>query len=80
MSVSTCPIRSVSFGRTVASRSFSRDFTAELLARPTNVALQKDAIYFANLGKYHIGRIEHPSRASGRGQTLSRQRSPEINE
>ena len=37
-----------------------RDFTAELLARPTNVALQRDAIYFANLGKYHIGRIEHP--------------------
>ena len=37
-----------------------RDFTAALLARPTNVALRTNAIYFTNLGKYHIGRIEHP--------------------
>ena len=37
-----------------------RDCTGELLMRPTNIALQHDAIYFANLGGYHIGRIEHP--------------------
>jgi gluconolactonase len=40
-----------------------RDYLAELLNRPTNVALQKNAIYFANLGGYHIGKIEHPLEA-----------------
>jgi gluconolactonase len=36
-----------------------RDFTAELLNRPTNVALRRDEIYFSNLGGWNIGRIEH---------------------
>ncbi len=36
-----------------------RDFTGELLNRPTNIALRKDAIYFSNLGGYHIGKINH---------------------
>ena len=36
-----------------------RDSMAELLNRPTNIALCKDAIYFSNLGGYHIGKINH---------------------
>lgn len=36
-----------------------RDFMAELLNRPTNIALHKDAIYFSNLGGDHIGKINH---------------------
>ena len=37
-----------------------RDPLAEWMNRPTNVALRKDEIYFANLGGWHIGAIEHP--------------------
>jgi gluconolactonase len=34
------------------------DKTGELLNRPTNIALQKDKIFFANLGGWHIGSFE----------------------
>jgi len=34
------------------------DRTGELLNRPTNIALRKDSIFFANLGGWHIGSFE----------------------
>ncbi len=37
-----------------------RDPLAEWMNRPTNVALRNDEIYFANLGGWHIGAVEHP--------------------
>lgn len=36
-----------------------RDPLAEWMNRPTNLALRKDEIYFANLGGWHIGAVEH---------------------
>ena len=36
-----------------------RDFLAEWMNRPTNVALRPNEIYFANLGGWHIGSVEH---------------------
>jgi gluconolactonase len=36
-----------------------RDFTGELLNRPTNIALAEDSIYFSNLGGTGLGRIRH---------------------
>lgn len=36
-----------------------RDFLAEWMNRPTNLALRKNEIYFANLGGWHIGAVEH---------------------
>ncbi len=37
-----------------------RDFLAEWMNRPTNLALAENEIYFANLGGWHIGAVEHP--------------------
>lgn len=36
-----------------------RDPLAEWLNRPTNIALRTNEIYFANLGGWHIGAIDH---------------------
>ena len=36
-----------------------RDPLAEWMNRPTNIALRTDEIYFANLGGWHIGAVEH---------------------
>lgn len=36
-----------------------RDFLAEWMNRPTNIALRPNEIYFANLGGWHIGAVEH---------------------
>lgn len=36
-----------------------RDFLAEWMNRPTNIALRPNEIYFANLGGWHIGCVEH---------------------
>lgn len=37
-----------------------RDCLAEWMNRPTNIALRENEIYFANLGGWHIGAVEHP--------------------
>ena len=37
-----------------------RDYLAEWMNRPTNIALRENEIYFSNLGGWHIGSIEHP--------------------
>lgn len=37
-----------------------RDCLAEWMNRPTNIALRANEIYFANLGGWHIGAVEHP--------------------
>ena len=37
-----------------------RDFLAEWMNRPTNIALQRNEIYFANLGGWHIGAVQYP--------------------
>lgn len=36
-----------------------RDFLSEWMNRPTNIALRPNEIYFANLGGWHIGAVEH---------------------
>ena len=36
-----------------------RDFLAEWMNRPTNIALRPNEIYFANLGGWHIGSVQH---------------------
>lgn len=36
-----------------------RDYLAEWMNRPTNIALRPNEIYFANLGGWHIGAVEH---------------------
>lgn len=36
-----------------------RDFLGEWMNRPTNVALRENEIYFANLGGWHIGAVQH---------------------
>ncbi len=36
------------------------DRTGELLNRPTNIALSKNRVFFANLGGWHIGSFETP--------------------
>lgn len=36
-----------------------RDFLGEWMNRPTNIALREDEIYFANLGGWHIGAVQH---------------------
>ena len=36
-----------------------RDHLAEWMNRPTNIALTQDEIYFANLGGWHIGSVQH---------------------
>ncbi len=36
-----------------------RDFLGEWMNRPTNIALRDNEIYFANLGGWHIGVVEH---------------------
>lgn len=38
-----------------------RDFLGEWMNRPTNIALRKDEIYFANLGGWHLGAVRHHS-------------------
>ncbi len=37
-----------------------RDTLAEWMNRPTNIALVRNEIYFANLGGWHLGAVEHP--------------------
>ena len=36
-----------------------RDYLAEWMNRPTNIALTENEIYFANLGGWHIGSVQH---------------------
>lgn len=36
-----------------------RDFLSEWMNRPTNIALRPNEIYFANLGGWHVGAVEH---------------------
>ncbi len=65
-------------GRLRPARSISRSPTAHLFAHPTNIAFDGSALYTANLGRWHITRIDSDtSRAAalagdaGRGMIFS---------